>query len=90
MVDHQDSSDEPTAGRLKKELRESLEILKKDFESLTHLMAELASDGTRASISLTNDDLNDLISVTREIQDAANDIQFEAKKIGEKLSRFIA
>lgn len=90
MDDHQGSSDEPTATSLKKELRESLDILKKDFDSLKHLVAELASDGITAQISLTNDDRNDLLSITQEIQDAANDIEFEASKIKDKLSHCIA
>jgi hypothetical protein len=81
---------EPTATSLKKELRESLEILKRDFDSLNHFVAELTSDGNSTPISLTNDDLHDLLSVAQEIQDAASDIEFEAGKIKEKISRFVA
>jgi prefoldin subunit 5 len=81
---------EPTATSLKKELRESLEILKRDFDSLNHFVAELTSDGNSTPISLTNDDLQDLLSVAQEIQDAASDIEFEAGKIKEKISRFVA
>jgi hypothetical protein len=50
---------------------------------------ELASDGSSTPISRTNDDLHDLLSVTQEIQDVASDIEFEASKIKEKLSRFV-
>jgi hypothetical protein len=83
-------SAEPTATSLKKELSESLAILKTDFESLNHFVAELSPDGSSAPISLTRGDLNDLLSVAQETQDAASDIEFEASKIKEKLSRFIA
>jgi hypothetical protein len=88
-MDEKAPSAEPTATSLKNELRESLEILKKDFESLERFVEELASDGSSTPISLTNDDLHDLLSVTQEIQDAASDIEFEASKIKEKLSRFV-
>ena len=80
---------EPSAASLKKELRESLEILKTDFEDLKHFVAELSDDGVQAPIALTKGDLDDLISVTLEIHDAASDIEFEASKIKEKLSRFV-
>lgn len=79
----------PTAASLKKQLRESLEITKKDFQGLTDFMAELASDGTSTPIALTADDLNDLLSVTVEIRDAANDIEFEVGKIRDKLNRLV-
>ena len=81
---------EPTANSLKKELRESLEILQKDFENLKLFVAELASDGDSPPISLSREDLNDLLSLTLEIQNAGSNIEFEANKIKEKLSRFIA
>jgi len=35
-----------TASSLKKELRESLEVLKKDFEGLRTFVAEIASKGS--------------------------------------------
>ena len=79
----------PTANSLKHELRESLRILKRDFESLKHFVAEIGSDGISPPIPLTREDLDDLLSVTLEIHDAANDIEFEASKIKEKLSRFV-
>lgn len=80
----------PTATSLKMELRESLEILKRDFESLSHFVSELASVESSASIPLTRDDLHDLLSVTLEIHDAASEIEFEADKIKEQLSHFVA
>lgn len=80
----------PTASSLKKELRESLEILQKDFESLKHFVAELAPDERSGPISLTKEDLSDLIALSLEIQDAGANIEFEANKIKERLSRFIA
>jgi hypothetical protein len=89
-MDDKMPSAEPTATSLKKELRESLEVLKRDFDSLNHFVAELTSDGSSSPISLTNDDLHDLLSVAKEIQDAASDIEFEASKIKEKLNRFVA
>lgn len=78
---------EPTASSLKKELRESLELLIKDFEGLKSFVAEIAPEGVPASIPLSKDDLRDLLSATLEIHDAANDIAFEASKIKEKLER---
>ena len=78
---------EPTASSLKKELNESLELLKRDFESLKHFVAEIAPDGVPATIPLSKDELHDLLTATEEIQDAANDIAFEATKIKEKLER---
>ena len=80
---------QPIATSLKKELRESLEVLKQDFENLKHFVAELALDGMSAPVSLTKDDLDELLSVTQEIHDAASDIEFEAGKIKEKLDRFV-
>lgn len=77
----------PTASSLKKELKESLEVLIKDFESLKHFVAEIAPEGIPASIPLSTEDVSDLLSATREIQDAGNDIAFEASKIKEKLER---
>lgn len=81
------SSAEPTASSLKKELRESLELLSKDFEGLKHFVDEIAPKGIPTSIPLSKDDLHDLLAVTEEIHDAANDIVFEAGKIKEKLER---
>lgn len=80
-------SAEPTASSLKKELRESLERLMKDFEGLKHFVAEIAPEGIPASIPLSKDDLQDLLAATEEIHDAANDIAFEAGKIKDKLER---
>lgn len=78
----------PTAAGLKKELSESLETLKKDFENLKHFVEELAPEGVPGSLTLTKDDLRDLLSVTLEIQDASSNIEFEASKIKETLDRF--
>ena len=78
---------EPTASSLKRELGESLELLKRDFEGLKHFVAEIAPEGVPASIPLSKDELHDLLSATLEIHDAANDIAFEASKIKEKLER---
>jgi hypothetical protein len=78
---------EPTASSLKKELRESLELLVKDFEGLKHFVAEIAPEGVPASIPLSKDELHDLLSATLEIHDAADNIVFEAGKIKEKLER---
>lgn len=80
-------SAEPTASSLKKELRESLELLMKDFEGLKHFVAEIAPEGVPASLPLSKDELHDLLTATEEIHDAANDIAFEATKIKEKLER---
>jgi hypothetical protein len=78
----------PTADSLKKELGESLRILKADFESLTRFVAEVSPDGDSAvPMTLTKNDRDTLLSVTQEIHDAANDIEFEADKIKDKLSR---
>lgn len=81
------STSKPTAASLKKELSESLETLKKDFENLKHFVEELAPEGDPGSLSLTKDDLSDLLSVTLEIQDASSNIEFEASKIKETLDR---
>jgi hypothetical protein len=89
-MNDQTPSTEPTPTSLKKELSESLEILKRDFESLRCFVAELASDGISAPIALTKDDLHDLLSVTLEIRDAAANIEFEANKIRETLDQFVA
>jgi hypothetical protein len=87
-MDEQSISSGPTANSLKNELRESLRILKTDFESLKHFVEEIGSDGVSAApLTLTKGDLDDLLSVTLEIHDAANDIEFEASKIKDKLSR---
>jgi hypothetical protein len=78
---------EPTASGLKKELKESLELLKRDFEGLKNFVAEIVPEGTPGSIPLLKDDVHDLLAATLEISDAANDIAFEATKIKEKLKR---
>ena len=78
---------QPTASSLKRELRESLELLIKDFEGLKTFVAEIAPEGIPASIPLSKDDVHDLLTATLEIHDAANDIAFEASKIKEKLER---
>ena len=52
---------EPTASSLKRELGESLELLKKDFESLKNFVAEIAPEGVPASIPLSKDDVHDLL-----------------------------
>lgn len=77
----------PTASSLKCELRASLELLKKDFESLKHFVDEIAPEGVPAPIPLTIEDRHDLLAATSEIHDAADDIVFEARKIKEKLER---
>ena len=77
----------PTASSLKAELKESLELLKKDFEGLKHFVAEIAPEGLPTSIALSKNEVEDLLNVTLEIQDAANDIAFEASKIIDKLER---
>jgi hypothetical protein len=77
----------PTATSLKKELKESLELLKRDFEDLKNFVAEIAPEANSASIPLSKDDVHDLLTATLEIQDAGNDIAFEASKIKEKLER---
>jgi hypothetical protein len=81
------SSARPTASSLKSELRESLELLKRDFESLKHFVEEIAPDGVPAPIPLSREDRQDLLAATEEIHDAADDIVFEAGKIKEKLER---
>lgn len=83
------STSKPTAAGLKKELSESLETLKRDFENLKHFVEEIAPAGIPDSLSLTKDDLHDLLSITLEIQDASNNIEFEASKIKETLDRFV-
>lgn len=77
----------PTAGSLKKELSDSLELLKRDFESLKHFVDEIAPEGVPAQIPLSREDRQDLLAATSEIHDAADDIVFEAGKIKEKLER---
>ena len=79
----------PTASSLKNELRGSLEQLKKDFEGLKHFVDEIAPGAASVPISLGKDDLNDLLAVTPDIQDAGNDVAFEAGKIKEKLQNFV-
>jgi hypothetical protein len=79
----------PTASSLKNELRESLERLKTDFEGLKHFVNEIVPADGPAPISLGKDDLNDLLAVTLDIQDAGNNIAFEAGKIKEKLQGII-
>ncbi len=89
-MDEKAISSEPTANSLKNELRESLKILKTDFESLKHFVEEISSEGASAApTTLTKGDLDDLLSITLEIQDAASDIEFEASKIKDKLTRFV-
>ena len=80
----------PTATVLKKELRESLGLLRRDFATLEQFVAELTSDGVSPSLSLTKADRDELLSVTLEIRDAASNIEFEADKIREKLERWVA
>lgn len=82
-------SSEPTASGLKKELSDSLEALKKDFENLKHFVEEIVPEGTPAPLALTNDDLKDLLSITSEIQDAASNLEFEAGKVKDTLDRFV-
>jgi hypothetical protein len=77
---HKTSDAKLPASSLKKELRESLEVLKRDFEGLRTFVAEIASEG-----SLVLD--RDLLTLTLEIQDAANDIWFETSRIKDKLAR---
>lgn len=79
----------PTASSLKRELRESLEILKRDFESLKHFVEEIAPEGVPASLPLSKDEIADLLAATLDIQDAGNDIVFEAGRIKDKLERLI-
>ena len=77
----------PTASSLKRELRESLEILKRDFEGLKHFVEEITPEGVSVSLPLSREEIADLLAATLEIQDAGNDIVFEAGKIKEKLER---
>ena len=44
---------EPTASSLKRELRESLELLKRDFEGLNNFVAEIAPEGQSPPIPLS-------------------------------------
>lgn len=88
-MDQTAASAESTATSLKKELRESLALLRKDFANLEQFVAEIASDGTSPAVSLTKEDRDDLLSVSLEIRDAANNIEFEANKIREKLDRIV-
>ncbi len=78
---------QPTASSLKQELRESLDVLKKDFASLVHFVEEIAPEGIPASIPLSKEERDDLLAASLDIYDAANDIAFEANKIKEKLER---
>ena len=80
---------ESTADSLKKELRESLTTLRASFKNLDKFAAEITSEGGSPPISLTKSDLDDLASVALEIRDAANNLEFEAAKIHEKLSRIV-
>jgi hypothetical protein len=80
---------EPTADSLKKELRESLATLKTSFQNLDRFVAEITSEGGSPPTTLTKTDLDELASVALEIQDAANNLEFEAAKIHEKLSSII-
>ena len=86
-MNEESPSGQPTASSLKKELNESLELLKKDFENLKHFVEEIAPEGVPAPIPLSREDLQDLLAATSEIHDAADDIVFEAGKIKEKLER---
>lgn len=79
----------PTANSLKNELKASLDVLKRDFTSLKHFVEEITSDDSAPPLPLTKADLDDLLSVTLEIHDAANDIEFEANKIKETLTRLL-
>ena len=79
------SSRQPAAS--KKELKESLELLIRDFEGLKNFVAEIAPEGIPTSVPLSKDDIHDLLTATLEIYDAANDIAFEANIIKEKLER---
>ena len=88
-MDQQIPAAAPTATSLKNELRESLKVLTGDFESLRRFVTELVCDGVAAPISLTKEDLRDLLSVTLEIRDAACNIEFEADKIREILDRVV-
>jgi len=81
------SSARPTASSLKSELKESLELLKRDFESLKHFVEEIAPDGVPAPIPLSREDLQVLLAATEEIHDAADDIAFEANIVKGKLER---
>ena len=80
-------SPQPTASSLKTELNESLKLLVKDFDGLKKFVTEIAPEGIPASIPLSKNELDDLLAATLEIEDAANDIAFEASKIKEKLQR---
>lgn len=82
-------SPEPTADSLKKELRESLATLKTSFQNLDKFVAEITSEGGSPPTTLTKSDVDELASVALEIQDAANNLEFEAAKIHEKLSSII-
>ncbi len=77
----------PTASGLKQELCESLEVLKRDFEALKHFVEEISPEGVPASLPLTREEIAELLAATLEIQDAGNDIVFEAGRIKEKLER---
>jgi hypothetical protein len=78
---------QPTASSLKRELSESLGILRDDFEALKHFVTEIAPEELPTQIPLTTADLTDLRAAAEEIHDAADDIVFEASKIKEKLQR---
>jgi hypothetical protein len=78
---------QPTASSLKKELREYLQLLIRDFEDLKTFVAEIAPKESSVSILLSKDDVHDLLTATVEIQETASNIVFEASKIKEKLER---
>lgn len=80
---------EPTADSLKKELRESLATLKTSFQNLDKFVSEITSEEGSPPTMLTKRDLDELASVALEIKDAANNLEFEAAKIHEKLSSII-
>jgi len=78
---------QPTAGSLRNELSESLEVLRDDFEALKHFVTEVAPEGLPTQIPLTAADLADLRTAAEAIHDAADNIVFEASKIKDKLQR---
>jgi len=85
MADQQAPAAVPTSGNLKNELRVSLGQLKKDFDALRNFVTEIAQADATAPMAIGKGDLNDLIAITLDIQDAANDLGFEAGKIKETL-----
>ena len=62
---------------------------KTSFQNLDRFVAEITSEGGSPPTTLTKTDLDELASVALEIQDAANNLEFEAAKIHEKLSSII-